>query len=325
MITRQRLRELERAARGCRIAVFGDLILDEFLTGTVERISPEAPVPVLRYSSHSYALGGAGNAARTVAGLGADAALVGAVGNDQAGQAFVLEAGERGVDVTGVVAAPRRTTTLKTRVVAQAQQVVRVDREAEGPLGAAATGALRAAALAAAGAADAVLISDYDKGGVPAGIAREVIAEARRRRSPVLVDSKAGHTAYRGADVLTPNLAELAHISRVAVRNERDLERAARAVFKRLAPRALLVTRAEHGMSLFDGPDHRIDIPALASEVHDVTGAGDTVAASLALALAAGSDLVEAARFATLAAAVVVRKVGTAAPEWDELAALAEA
>lgn len=323
MIGRGRLAEIERLCSGRRVAVLGDLMLDEFLVGTVERISPEAPVPVLEYRSHSYALGGAGNAARTVAALDGRAMLLGVVGADAAGQALVGEALAHGVDVAGVVEAKRRSTTLKTRVIAHAQQVVRIDREASGPIGAAATRQLRDAAAAQAAASDALLVSDYDKGGVAAAVARAAIDAARGAGVPVVVDTKTVHPAYRGVTVLTPNTGELARMSRIHVTSDATLERAARAVLKRFSPRALLVTRAEAGMSLFADSGDRLDIPALATEVHDITGAGDTVAASLALALAAGVDPAEAARVATLAAAVVVRKVGTAAPVWSELAAFA--
>jgi D-beta-D-heptose 7-phosphate kinase/D-beta-D-heptose 1-phosphate adenosyltransferase len=228
------------------------------------------------------------------------------------------------MDVSGLVVAPRRTTTLKTRIVAQTQQVVRIDREAAGPLGPAVRRSLREAALAAVGSASSVLVSDYDKGAVPAALARELIEAARVRGVPSVVDSKAGHAAYRGATVLTPNVSELAKMARRQAVTARDVSRVAAVVLRRLAPEALLVTRSEDGMSLFALGADRIDVPALATEVRDVTGAGDTVAAVVALGLAAGLDLTESALLATLAAAVVVRKVGTAAPSWDEMAALAE-
>lgn len=324
MITRHRLAEIRKLAEGLRIAVVGDLMLDEFLAGTVERISPEAPVPVLTFQTNRFVLGGAGNAARTLAALGAKSALVGLVGGDTTGQTLLAEALAEGMDVSGLVVAPRRSTTLKTRIVAQTQQVVRIDREATGPLGPAVRRSLREAALAAVGSASAVLVSDYDKGAVPAALARELIEATRARGVPSVVDSKAGHTAYRGASVLTPNVSELAKMARRQSVSARDVSRVAAVVLRRLAPDALLVTRSEDGMSLFASGADRVDVPALATEVRDVTGAGDTVAAVVALGLAAGLDLTESALLATLAAAVVVRKVGTAAPSWDEMAALAE-
>lgn len=323
MIAARRLKEIQRIAKGRTVAVIGDLMLDEFLVGAVERISPEAPVPVLAYRSHRYELGGAGNAARSVSALSAKPKLVGVVGKDQAGAFLLDEAEAEGLDVSGVVTAAHHTTTLKTRVIAHSQQVVRIDREAMGPLGAAARRAVKEKALAAIAAADAVLISDYDKGAVTTSLARDLIGAAAARGVPVVVDSKAVHAAYRGASLLTPNLVELGHLARTKVTDERGLARAAAAVLRRLAPDALLVTRAEEGMSLFGADGSRLDVPALATEVHDVTGAGDTVAAAAAVALAAGLEPPEAARLATLAAAVVVRKVGTAAPTWEEMAALA--
>jgi rfaE bifunctional protein kinase chain/domain len=323
VITRRRLREIQRLAEGREVAVVGDLMLDEFLAGSVELISPEAPVPVLTFTSNRYVLGGAGNAARTLVALGARAGLVGVVGADAAGEALVAEALSEGVDAGGVVVAPRRTTTLKTRVIAHTQQVVRIDREASGPMPAAVRRSLKEAALAAAGIADAVLVSDYDKGALSVGLAHDLVEACRKRRIPCVVDTKAVHTAYRGATLLTPNAGELAKLARLHKLADKDVGKAAASVIKRFGPEALLVTRSESGMSLFVPGKERLDVPALATEVHDVTGAGDTVAAVMALGAACGLDLGETAQLATLAAAVVVRKVGTAAPSWDEISALA--
>lgn len=305
------------------MAVIGDIMLDEFLVGTVERISPEAPVPVLTYDYHRHVLGGAGNAARTLAALGASASLVGLIGEDVAGQAVLEAADVLGIDTGGVIAAPRRSTTLKTRVVAGTQQVVRIDREASGPAGPAVREAMREAAMSAVAAADAIVLSDYEKGGLPPALVRQIVEACRSRRVPCVVDPKAVHAAFRGATVLTPNMGELARLARMHRVTEREIDRAAAAVIRKVAPEALLVTRSEDGMSLFL-PGERVDVPALATEVHDVTGAGDTVAAAVALGLASGLDVREAADLANLAAAVVVRKVGTEAPSWDEMAGRAK-
>jgi len=319
VITPRRLAEIHTLAQGIRVTVIGDLMLDEFLVGTVERISPEAPVPVLTYGSHRHALGGAGNAARTLAALGAKTGLVGLVGDDPAGAAVIAEARARSVDVAGVVIAPRRSTTQKTRVIAGTQQVVRIDREASGNAGPAAREALRLSALTAIAASDAVVVSDYDKGAIPAALAADIVEACLAAGVPCVVDTKAAHAAFRGATVLTPNMGELARMTRQHRVTEKDIDRAASSVVRRLSPQALLVTRSEEGMSLYLADGSRIDIPALATEVHDVTGAGDTVAAVVALGLAAGLSLPEAADLANLAAAVVVRKVGTDAPSWDEM------
>jgi D-beta-D-heptose 7-phosphate kinase/D-beta-D-heptose 1-phosphate adenosyltransferase len=324
VISPRRLAEVRALAHGRRVTVVGDLMLDEFLTGSVERISPEAPVPVLAYRSHRHMLGGAGNAARSVAALGGRAALVALVGDDAAGAAVVAEALARDVDASGVVVAPRRSTTQKTRVIAGTQQIVRIDREASGNAGAAARAALRLAALAAVAASDAIVISDYDKGALSPALTREIVEACRARAIPCVVDTKAAHAALRGATVLTPNLGELARMTGRRIATSEDLDRAAASVMRRLSLEAMLVTRSEDGMSLFAADGARTDIPALATEVHDVTGAGDTVAAVVALALASGLSLSEAAELANLAAAVVVRKVGTDAPSWDEMAARAK-
>jgi rfaE bifunctional protein kinase chain/domain len=324
LIDARRLTDLRTLTHGRRVTVIGDIMLDEFLVGIVERISPEAPVPVLTYDSHRHVLGGAGNAARTLAALGAEARLVGLIGADPSGAAILGEARARGVDVTGVVVAPRRSTTQKTRVIAGTQQVVRIDREASGNAGHAAREALRQAALAAVAASDAVVVSDYDKGTVLPALVGEIIAACRVHRVPCVVDTKALHAAFRGATVLTPNMGELARMARLHRVAEKDIDRAAALVMRRLSPDALLVTRSEDGMSLFLADGSRIDVPALVTEVHDVTGAGDTVAAVVALGLASGLALPEAADLANLAAAVVVRKVGTDAPSWDEMATRAK-
>ena len=324
MITSRQLAAVRKVAQGRSVVVVGDLMLDEFLSGSVERISPEAPVPVLAYESNRYVLGGAGNSALSLMALGAQAGLVGLVGGDIAGRALLAEVSNAGLDGRGIVVAPRRSTTLKTRIVAHTQQIVRVDREAAGPIGPAVRRELRDAALAAVSGADAVLISDYDKGALPATLGREIVELCRARKIPCGVDSKAGHTAYRGATVLTPNTGELAKMARMHRLAHGDVARAAAVVLRRFAPEALLVTRAEDGMSLFVTGAERVDVPALSTQVRDVTGAGDTVAAVMALGLASGLDIADAARLATVAAAVVVRKSGTAAPSWDEMAALVE-
>lgn len=324
MISRRRLAEIEKLAQGKRVAVIGDLMLDEFLAGSVERISPEAPVPVLTYESHRRVLGGAGNAARTLVALGARAELVGFVGGDVTGASLLDEAAAVGVDASGVVIAQHRSTALKTRVVAGTQQIVRIDREAAGVVSASARHRLEESAVAAARGADAVLVSDYAKGAVTERVARAVVNSCLDAGVPSVVDTKAVHTAFRGATVLTPNAGELAKMARMHSLPDKQLDRAAATVMRRMAPEALLVTRSEAGMSLFRADHARLDIPALATEVRDVTGAGDTVAAVMALGLGIGLDLAEAARLATLAAAVVVRKAGTASPAWDEMATLAE-
>jgi D-beta-D-heptose 7-phosphate kinase / D-beta-D-heptose 1-phosphate adenosyltransferase len=324
VITSRRLAEIRTLAEGLAMTVVGDLMLDEFLSGTVERVSPEAPVPVLTYRSNRYVLGGAGNAARTLASLGAHVRLAGLVGDDEAGALLIAEAEALGLDAGGVVVEPRRTTALKTRVIAHAQQIVRIDREATGIVGVAARRRLKEASLAALDGAGALLVSDYDKGTVQAGLARELVAACVAVGTPCVVDSKALHTAYRGATILTPNVGELARLARMHALPDKDVARAAAAVLRRYGPEALLVTRSEAGMSLFAPGEERHDVPALATEVRDVTGAGDTVAAVVALGLALGLPAVEAANLATLAAAVVVRKAGTAAPSWDEMSSLAE-
>lgn len=299
-------------------------MVDEFLRGTVDRISPEAPVPVLEFSEHTFVLGGAANVANNVAALGGSPELVGVIGDDAAGERLLEELAVGGIDGGGVVVVPRRRTTLKTRVLAHTQHVVRIDREERSPVAGRVERQLVSRVGERIGDADALLISDYNKGAVTPSVARETIAAARRAGLPIIVDTKHHRVKpFAGATVMTPNVREAEELSRVKVTNDATLAEAARTLIGDLDLQALLVTRAEKGLSIFGRDGSRVDVGAMAIEVHDITGAGDTVAAALALSLAGGNDLEGAARFANLAAAVVVRKLGTATTSVDELAAFA--
>ena len=299
--------------RGARVLVVGDLMLDEFVWGRVSRISPEAPVPVVQVTGQSFHLGGAGNVAANVRSLGGDCALVALVGRDAAG-ARVREALEReGVAARLVDAGPARRTTLKTRIVAHGQQVVRADQEDTGDATRALESQLVAAVRGEIAGAAALVISDYEKGVVTAGLLRRVLPLARRRRVPVLVDPKPRHfRLYRGASVVTPNQLETEQVTGLRLSGPAALAAAGRRILAALGCRAVLVTRGEHGMSLFERGRPPRHVPATAREVFDVTGAGDSVIATFALALAAGATLADAAVLANAAASVVVGKLGTA-------------
>lgn len=304
---------LLRSMRGRRVLVLGDVMLDEFVWGDVSRISPEAPVPVVRVTRQSFHVGGAGNVAAGVRALGGEAVLAGAVGRDDAGARVLAALDAAGVASRLVELPPGRPTTVKTRIVAHGQQVVRADREDASDLPRAVEEELLEAFREELPRCQAVVVSDYQKGVVTARVLRRALPLARRRGVSVLVDPKVRHfRLYRGASVVTPNQLEAEQATGMPIRSEGDLAAAGRRILARLACRAALVTRGEQGMTLFERGRAPLHVPTAAREVFDVTGAGDTVIATMALALAAGASLPEAAVLANAAAGVVVGKVGTA-------------
>jgi D-glycero-beta-D-manno-heptose-7-phosphate kinase len=316
-----RARALVSAMRGRRVLVVGDVMLDEFLWGRVSRISPEAPVPVVRVERESFHVGGAGNVAANLRGLGGEAVLVGVLGTDAAGSR-VREAVEAAGVVPRLVSASGRPTTVKTRIVAHHQQVVRADREDETEVGGAVAAAVLRAVREELPRCGAIVVSDYQKGVVTAALLRTLLPLARRRRVPVLVDPKVRHLArYRGATLVTPNQLEAEEATGSRIVDERSATKAGLAILRLLRCRAVLVTRGEHGMSLFERGRPPLYVPATAREVFDVTGAGDTVIATIALAAAAGATLAEAAVLANAAAGIVVGKLGTAHASAEELLA----
>lgn len=313
---------LVAAMRGRRIVVVGDVMLDEFLWGRVSRISPEAPVPVVEVTRQSFHLGGAGNVAANVRALGGEATLVGLVGQDAAGASVAAALSQAGVLPRLVVSEGGRPTTVKTRIVAHHQQVVRADREESGDVEGAAGAEILEALREALAGCDALVVSDYQKGVVTPALLRRALPLARRRRIPVLVDPKLRRfPLYRGVTVVTPNQLEAEQATGLRLRDERSLAAAGRRILSLLSCRAALVTRGEHGMSLFERGRAPLHVEAAAREVFDVTGAGDSVIATMALALAAGASLAEAAMLANEAAGVVVGKLGTAQASPAELLA----
>jgi len=303
-----------------RVLVLGDVMLDEYVWGAVSRISPEAPVPVVAVRSESLRVGGAGNVATNIAALGGRVEIVGVVGTDAAAGRLTHEMERAGVKANGLVADGSRPTTIKSRVVAGSQHVVRFDRESDAPLARAVRGRVIQQIRERLPEADVLLISDYAKGVVGASLVREVLALAARLKKPVTVDPKVQHlTLFRGATVIAPNHHEAAAAARILVRNEADLLRVGQRLLTLLKARAVLITRGEQGMSLFEAGRPVTHIPTFAREVYDVTGAGDTVMAVLTLALAAGAPLRDAAVLANYGAGVVVGKRGTATVSRGEL------
>jgi D-glycero-beta-D-manno-heptose-7-phosphate kinase len=323
-LTRTRARALFQAMRGKRVLVLGDVMLDEFLWGRVRRISPEAPVPVVEIERETFHVGGAGNVARNVRALRGGAVLAGIVGRDAAAMRLREELREAGVEDALVDAPGGRPTTLKTRVMASHQQICRADREDASEIPAALEASLLARSRRALHGADVVVVSDYQKGAVTRAVMRGILAAARRRAIPVLVDPKVRHFSfYRGATVVTPNQLEAEQATGLRLLSDADVRLAGERILKVLGCQAALLTRGEHGMSLFESGRRPVHIAATAREVYDVTGAGDTVIATLALALSAGARLSEAAILANAAAGLVVGKLGTATASADEI--LAEA
>lgn len=311
-------------AQGRRIAVCGDVMLDHFLWGDATRISPEAPVPVILLERESDTLGGAANVALNIAALGGRAAIFGFVGDDAAGARVRELLRAAGVDTGGLLIAPGRATTVKQRVFARNKHVVRIDREQTLPLDGAGRRRLLAAFAAAAadGGFAAAVVSDYGKGAVTPELWRGWMAVARRWRLPVCADPKSNQMRYAGATMLKPNARELGHLTGLPVEDEAAIARAAARALRRHACQSLLVTRGGEGMLLFTA-GRMTRISSAAIQVADVTGAGDTVAAALALALAVGAPPAAAARLANAAAAVVVAKPGTAVATAAEVRAAA--
>ena len=325
LISRARLQSLiDTPARAhTRIAVLGDAMLDIYLRGDVDRISPEAPVPVVRVRDRKHALGGAANVAQNAAALGARAELVAALGDDAAGAQLRAMLIALGADPRGLITTARPTTT-KTRVVARGQQVVRVDEEVDADLEGDEVEALFAAVDRAVSEADALVLEDYNKGVLIESVIRRAVAAANARGIPVVVDPKyRNFFAYAGATVFKPNRRELEAALGAAV----DLEHpeALPAVLKRLGAERLLLTLSERGMALIepDGSIHRI--PTTAREVFDVVGAGDTVTAWLAAMLAGGATPLEAAVIADYAAGGEVGKAGAATVSPAEILAAYDA
>jgi D-beta-D-heptose 7-phosphate kinase / D-beta-D-heptose 1-phosphate adenosyltransferase len=306
---------------GHRVAVIGDLMLDSYLSGEVSRISPEAPVPVMRVQSEKSVPGGAANVAANLASLGLDVHMVGLAGQDTARDELVSALERLGqVDCAGVVAAPGRRTTRKLRIIGAHQQIVRVDHEDALPCDPEIEDVFLAATTAAIDASDVVIVSDYAKGVCSDRVLRRVLDHAAIAGRKVVVDPKrADLGAYRGATVLTPNRKELQDATQLPVDTDDEVAAAVRAA-QAICPADFLVTRSEKGMSFFPLDGAPIHLGTVAQAVFDVSGAGDTVVAVLAAALAAGLPFVEGMRMANHAAGIVVSKLGTASVTRAELA-----
>lgn len=309
----RRLAQWPARFREARVLVVGDLIVDEFVWGKVDRISPEAPVPVVKVTDKSLRWGGAANVANNLRAMGAKVSLAGLLGADEPGRWLLRDVRKKGVKTEGILLDPTRPSTLKTRIIAHSQQVVRIDREQSEPLPQERGEKLRAFLRQQASSVDAIIVSDYGKGVVDELLMEEVRGLMRKRGIIACVDPKVSpFTIYREVTAVTPNHREALRAAGMDAGGASSLEKVGQELLRELQCKMLLITRGEEGMSLFLNGGLHLHIPTVAKQVYDVTGAGDTVISVFTLGLLAGASPKEAAIMANLAAGVVVGEVGTA-------------
>lgn len=307
-------KELPGKFSGLNVLIVGDVMLDRYWWGSVSRISPEAPVPVVNLDNTSLAAGGAANVAANVAGLGANPYLVGVIGEDAEADLFPAVLKEKNINADSLVRIPRRGTTVKTRVVAHSQQIVRVDQETKSNLTGEEEELLWDRISELLKRTQIIIISDYGKGVITKNIASRLITTARRENKMIIIDPKGkNYQKYRGATILTPNRYEVAEVYRLEDFRQETIEAAGTRMIEDFDLDAMLITQGEAGMTLFEKENRPHHLPVTARNVYDVTGAGDTVIACLATAAAAGASFSEAAKFANIAAGLVVEEVGTTA------------
>ena len=309
--TDQRIAELFNGFKGKKIAVVGDLMVDRYYWGSVTRVSPEAPVPVVDVTNESVRLGGAANVANNIQSLGGATLLVGLIGNDHPGELFQEILRDQGMDTTGIVVDPARPTTIKTRVIAHSQHVVRIDYESKADCPEHIRHKIIDAVKYNIHSIDGIIIEDYNKGVVTKEIIAEVIAVANKYGKVITVDPKFNNFfEYKNVTVLKPNLREAEEVLGGRLRTAEDIDRAGMKLLEALSVQNLLLTRGEHGMSLFEAGGAITHLKSEATNVQDVSGAGDTVISTLTMALAGGANVREAAVLANCAAGVVVGSVG---------------
>jgi len=303
-----------------KILVIGDVMVDQFVWGKVSRISPEAPVPVVNVTSESLLLGGAANVVNNICSLEGKVLVCGVVGNDEMGNKLIGNLRDMGVDPDGIIIENNRPTTVKTRIIAHSQQVVRYDREDISEITLESMQKVILYLRKKLNGLDAVIISDYGKGVVSEQLIREVLRIVRDNEKIICVDPKVSKFSfYKGVTVITPNNNEASEASGIEIKDEETLLRVGEVLLNKLACKLLLITRGEEGMTLFEGNGDVTHIPTLAKEVYDVTGAGDTVISALTLGLTVGASLKEATVIANYAAGIVVGEIGTAAVTRGEL------
>ena len=322
--TEEWLKELLRNFHGRKIAVIGDLMLDRYYWGSVQRVSPEAPVPVVEVESESIRLGGAANVACNIQALGGDPVLVGLVGNDHLGVSLVDMLKERNLETRGVVVDSSRPTTIKTRVIAHGQHVVRIDNESKADCPDHLVSRIVDAVRYNIRDIDGIVIEDYNKGVVTTEVIRQVVAIASKYEKIVTVDPKFNNfSEYKGVTVFKPNRREVEEVLGGRLKTEDDLVNAGKRLLAMLSAQNVLLTRGEEGMSLFEANGNVMHVPTMAEHVQDVSGAGDTVIATLTMALAGGAGIREACVLANCAGGVVVGSVGIVPIEPPQLMAAA--
>ncbi len=309
----------------CKLLVVGDLMIDEYVWGDVDRISPEAPVPVVSVTREDYTLGGSGNVVNNLAALGAHILVAGVTGTGSGGDLMARIIESLGVNAGGVVQDPHRPTTRKTRILGGSQQVLRIDRETRRDIAGETRESIATYIQGALPAVDAVLISDYGKGLLTPDLLATIIRQAREHNKPAIVDPKGlDFEKYQNAFLITPNKKEAGLAAGIEIVDQATLDRAAEIIFKKTGAQNLLITCGKEGMALYESSTGPYTIQSRARQVFDVSGAGDTVVAVTGLALAAGRTLRDAAALANLAAGIVVGKVGTATVTLAELTAAAQ-
>jgi rfaE bifunctional protein kinase chain/domain len=319
-VNRQDLLPFISQFRNARIMVIGDLMVDEYIWGSVSRISPEAPVPVVSVTSESLRLGGAGNVVNNIHALGGKVWIGGVVGSDEMGRKIFQDLHKMGIDTQGVVNESDWITTVKTRIIAHHQQVVRYDRELVRPIMPEALHRILSLLEERIHEVDAVLVSDYGKGVVCPELVERVRSLTLGAGKVLSVDPKVKNfPLFRNVTIITPNHHEAGQAAGRWIQNEQDLVEVGRQLLQQLQARSILITRGERGMSLFQDSGEVTHIPTTAKEVFDVTGAGDTVIAVLTLALAVGADVKQAAVLSNYAAGIVVGEVGTATLKASDL------
>jgi rfaE bifunctional protein kinase chain/domain len=322
---RKKLESILNGFSRVKLLVVGDIMMDRSISGRVSRISPEAPVPVVVVEKEDFNLGGAANVANNIRSLGGKVSLCGVLGGDENGQKILQRLVEKGIQTQGIFLEQGRQTTVKTRIIAHHphyQQLVRVDRETTDHLHASTFGSLLKFLTAKIEDFDGVIISDYGKGLLTKKLILTVIRRAKQAKKLIMVDPKLKNFfSYKGVTVITPNTQEASEASRIQMIGESSVEKMGKKLLKRLKCDALVITQGEKGMTIFEPHQEPYTVPTVAREVYDVTGAGDTVIGTMALALGTGIDVnvKEAASLANYAAGIVVGKVGTATATLEEL------
>ena len=314
------LEKILRRFSKVNILVVGDIMMDRFIWGKVSRISPEAPVPVVAVEKETFLLGGAANVVNNIHALGGNVTLCGVVGDDEMGQKIIKKLTETKIGLQGIFVEQGRQTSTKTRIIAHHQQLVRIDRETTDHPRAPTSRNLSEFLKKNIEGFDGIILSDYGKGLLTKELIRTTIRKARETKKLIMVDPKLKNFFYyKGATVVTPNAGEASAASGILINDLSSLKSAGRMLLKKLGCDVLVITRGEEGMAIFEPRQEPFLVPTVVKEVYDVTGAGDTVIGTMALALGAGARVIEAAKLANYAAGIAVGKIGTATVSQEEL------